>query len=128
MQTSIGILESWGLRVDVAAHALDRHGYCAGRDEDRLADLNGAFADPEVRAIITTRGGAGAYRIADLIDFDLVRADPKLVVGLQRHHARPPCLVAAVWARLGAWRTRGTDSIADGPAAAHDLGSSDRAA
>jgi muramoyltetrapeptide carboxypeptidase len=81
VQTSIGILESWGLRVDVAAHALDRHGYCAGRDEDRLADLNDAFADPEVRAIITTRGGAGAYRIADFIDFDVVRADPKLVVG-----------------------------------------------
>lgn len=81
VQTSIGILESWGLRVDVGAHALDRYGYCAGRDEDRLADLNAAFADHEVRGIVTTRGGAGAYRIADSLDFDLVRADPKSVVG-----------------------------------------------
>lgn len=81
LRESIEVLEGWGLRVDVAPHALDRHGFCAGRDEDRLADLNDAFADPEVRGIVTTRGGAGAYRIADFLDFDLVRADPKPLVG-----------------------------------------------
>ena len=78
---SVEVLESWGLVVEVGAHALDEWGYMAGRDEDRLADLNDAFADPGVRAIIATRGGAGAYRIADRIDFDAVRADPKPVVG-----------------------------------------------
>ena len=75
------ILERWGLVVDVGAHALDQWGYMAGRDEDRVADLNEAFMDRRVRAIITTRGGAGAYRIADGIDFDAVRADPKPVLG-----------------------------------------------
>lgn len=74
-------LEGWGLVVDLADHALDRWGYMAGRDEDRLADLNDAFRDPEVRAVVTTRGGAGAYRIADDIDVDAVRADPKPLVG-----------------------------------------------
>jgi hypothetical protein len=78
---SVGVLESWGLAVEVGAHALDEWGYMAGRDEDRLADLNDAFGDPGVRASIATRGGAGAYRIADRIDFDAVRADPKPVVG-----------------------------------------------
>ena len=78
---SIDVLERWGLVVEVGAHALDEWGYMAGRDEDRLADLNDAFGDPGVRAIIATRGGAGAYRIADRIDFDAVRADPKPVVG-----------------------------------------------
>ena len=53
----------------------------AGTDADRLGDLDEAFRDPEVRAIIATRGGAGAYRIADRIDFEAVRADPKPVVG-----------------------------------------------
>ena len=53
----------------------------AGSDADRLGDLNEAFRDPEVRAIVATRGGAGAYRIADQIDFAAVRADPKLLVG-----------------------------------------------
>ncbi len=53
----------------------------AGSDADRLDDLNQAFRDPDVRAIIATRGGAGAYRIADQIDFAAVRADPKPLVG-----------------------------------------------
>ncbi len=53
----------------------------AGTDAGRLEDVNEAFRDPEVRAIVTTRGGAGAYRIADQIDVDAVRADPKPVVG-----------------------------------------------
>jgi muramoyltetrapeptide carboxypeptidase len=75
------ILDGWGLRGDVAPHALDEWGYMAGSDADRLEDLNQAFRDPEVRAIVATRGGAGAYRIADQIDFAAVRADPKPLVG-----------------------------------------------
>ena len=53
----------------------------AGSDTDRLNDLNNAFRDPKVRAILTTRGGAGAYRIADDIDFTTVRSDPKPLIG-----------------------------------------------
>lgn len=78
---STRVLQSWGLQVEVGEHALDQWGYMAGRDEDRLADLNDAFRDPGVRAIFATRGGAGAYRIADGIDFDAARADPKPIVG-----------------------------------------------
>ena len=77
----IAALQSWGLTVEVGPHALDEHGYMAGTDADRLADLNDAFRDPAVRAVITTVGGAGAYRIADGIDFDAVRADPKPLLG-----------------------------------------------
>ncbi|MEO3794783.1 LD-carboxypeptidase [Nonomuraea sp. B10E15] len=40
-------------------HVLDQRGYLAGHDADRLADLNAGFPDPEIRAAITTRGGAG---------------------------------------------------------------------
>ncbi|MBK5223163.1 MAG: LD-carboxypeptidase [Acidimicrobiia bacterium] len=65
---------------------------CAGRDDDRLADLNDAFLDREVRAIVTTRGGAGAYRIADLLDFGAAAADPKLLVGFSDiTHLTSPC-------------------------------------
>jgi muramoyltetrapeptide carboxypeptidase len=81
IEESVRILEGWGLIAEVAEHALARWGYMAGRDPGRLADLNEAFRDPAVRAVITTRGGAGAYRIADDIDFDAVREDPKPVVG-----------------------------------------------
>ncbi len=74
-------LESWGLRVTLGEHVSGTHGPFAGRDADRLDDLNAAFRDPEVRAVFASRGGAGAYRIVDGIDFDAVRADPKPVVG-----------------------------------------------
>lgn len=78
---NINILERWGLRCDIGQHILDEHGYMAGSDADRLNDLNNAFRDPKVRAILTTRGGAGAYRIADDIDFSAVLSDPKPLIG-----------------------------------------------
>lgn len=74
-------VERLGLKPQVGPHALDRLGYLAGRDEDRLSDLNDAIRDPSVRAVIATRGGKGAYRIADGIDFAAMRADPKLLIG-----------------------------------------------
>lgn len=74
-------LERLGLRPEVGNHVFDRLGYLAGRDEDRLADINDALRDPGVRGIITTRGGKGAYRIADQLDFAAARRDPKLLIG-----------------------------------------------
>ena len=74
-------LESWNLRCDVGEHALSQFGYMAGSDVDRLSDLNEAFRNPEVRAVITTAGGAGAYRLANNIYFDAVRTDPKPLIG-----------------------------------------------
>lgn len=81
IQHCVAVLERWGLRVDVADHVLAKWGYMAGKDADRLRDLNEAFRSPEVRAIVATRGGAGAYRIADGLDFEAVTADPKPLVG-----------------------------------------------
>jgi muramoyltetrapeptide carboxypeptidase len=78
---SLAILDRWGLVGEVGRHVLGKWGYMAGTDDERLSDLNDAFRDPGVRAIVTTRGGAGAYRIADRIDFDAVRADPKPLLG-----------------------------------------------
>ncbi|MDQ6805509.1 MAG: LD-carboxypeptidase, partial [Actinomycetota bacterium] len=76
------ILTSWGLEVEIGQHAFDRRGhYLAGRDEDRLADLNDAVRDPGVRAIVATTGGKGAYRIASGLDFAAARRDPKPLVG-----------------------------------------------
>jgi muramoyltetrapeptide carboxypeptidase len=81
LEEAVRILERWGLEVEVGEHVLDQWGFMAGRDEDRLSDLNDAFRDRGVRAVIAAMGGAGAYRIADGIDFDAVRADPKPVLG-----------------------------------------------
>jgi muramoyltetrapeptide carboxypeptidase len=74
-------LESWGLVVERGAHVFDRWGYMAGRDPDRLDDLNAAFRDSRIRAIFAALGGAGAYRIAEEIDFEAVRRNPKPIIG-----------------------------------------------
>jgi muramoyltetrapeptide carboxypeptidase len=74
------IMRSWGLK-----HVFDEYGYLAGKDEDRLADLNDAIRDPSVRAIIATRGGKGAYRIAGDLDFAAMRHNPKLYVGFSEN-------------------------------------------
>lgn len=81
MEKRKAIYESWGLKVEIGEHVFDKDGYLAGPDAARLADLNAAFRDPEVRTVIATRGGKGSYRIAGGIDCDAVRRDPKLLVG-----------------------------------------------
>jgi muramoyltetrapeptide carboxypeptidase len=74
-------LEAWGLTVKLGEHVNDRHGYMAGRDEDRVADLHAALADPEVRAIICLQGGYGTPRLIPLFDEALFAANPKAICG-----------------------------------------------
>jgi muramoyltetrapeptide carboxypeptidase len=74
-------LEAWGLRVRLGDHVNDRHGYMAGRDEDRAADLHAALADPEVRAIVCLQGGYGTPRLIPLLDESLFMANPKAICG-----------------------------------------------
>ncbi|HEY2003970.1 MAG TPA: LD-carboxypeptidase [Candidatus Saccharimonadia bacterium] len=78
------VLEGLGLAVEYGEHVYDVDetiDYLAGKDEYRLADINDALRDPGIKAIIATRGGKGAYRIADGLDFTAALKHPKLVVG-----------------------------------------------
>jgi muramoyltetrapeptide carboxypeptidase len=70
-----------GLGVKVFPHARDRHGYLAGTDEARAADLTAAFADRDVDAVLTMRGGFGGWRMVPHVDYDVIRANPKLFSG-----------------------------------------------
>ncbi|MBW6423767.1 LD-carboxypeptidase [Rhizobium sp. XQZ8] len=74
-------LRDMGFEVDFGTHAFAEHGFYAGTHEERLADLNEALSDPQVRAVFATRGGRGSYRIADGMDFDAVLRDPKPLLG-----------------------------------------------
>lgn len=74
-------LAALGLRSVRGRHLLDRHGYFAGTDQERAADLNAMFAEDGVDAILAVRGGWGSARILPLIDYDTVAANPKALVG-----------------------------------------------
>jgi len=74
-------LEALGFQVKLGENAKNRRGHLAGTDEERANDLNGMFADQEVRAIICIRGGSGASRILPLIDYKLISKNPKPLLG-----------------------------------------------
>ena len=74
-------LEALGFRTVTAPHLGDRHGFLAGRDADRLADLEGMFTDPDIHGIVCLRGGYGSARMLPSMDFEVVRANPKVLVG-----------------------------------------------
>jgi len=74
-------LDALGLKSKFGQHANDRRGYLAGRDEDRAADLNAMFADPEINAIHCVRGGWGAARLLPLLDWAAIARHPKVFIG-----------------------------------------------
>jgi muramoyltetrapeptide carboxypeptidase len=90
-------LAQLGLNVKLAAHVRDRYGYLGGRDADRAADINGMFADSSVRALIAMRGGWGSSRILQMLDYDLIRRQPKIIMG----YSDITALVLAIYARSG---------------------------
>jgi muramoyltetrapeptide carboxypeptidase len=74
-------LEALGLKVLVGEHLLERHGYLAGQDAARAADINRFFADPTVRAVLPIRGGWGSSRVLPYLDYAAMRRNPKIVLG-----------------------------------------------
>jgi muramoyltetrapeptide carboxypeptidase len=85
LSAGLDILRGWDLDPVVAPHTLDRHPefpYLAGTDADRAADLQAAWCDPSVSAVLCARGGYGVQRMVDLLDWDAIRAaGPKALVG-----------------------------------------------
>lgn len=85
VQAGLDVLRGWDLDPVVAPHVLDRHGeleYLAGTDAERTADLQRAWCDPSVDAVLCARGGYGAQRMVDLLDWEAMRAaGPKVFVG-----------------------------------------------
>jgi muramoyltetrapeptide carboxypeptidase len=90
-------IEALGLRVREGMYTRARYGYFAGRDSERADDLNRMFRDPEVDAIFALRGGWGAARILPLLDWEAIRANPKILLG----YSDVTALLLAIHARTG---------------------------
>jgi muramoyltetrapeptide carboxypeptidase len=74
-------LQAIGFDVRVGDHARARHGYFAGTDAERAADLNAMFAASDVAGIFCYTGGWGTPRILPLVDYAAIRRHPKVLVG-----------------------------------------------
>jgi muramoyltetrapeptide carboxypeptidase len=78
---SVEVLESLSFKVKLAPNVRKRWGFLAGSDRDRASDLMKMFSDRRVSAIICVRGGYGTARLLPLLDYQVIRANPKIFVG-----------------------------------------------
>ncbi|PWU18612.1 MAG: LD-carboxypeptidase [Verrucomicrobia bacterium] len=78
---SVEVLQRMGFKTKLAPNVRKRWGFLAGSDRDRAADLMGMFRDRKVQAIICVRGGYGAARLLPLLDYEVIRRNPKIFVG-----------------------------------------------
>ncbi|MBC7904805.1 MAG: LD-carboxypeptidase [Gemmatimonadaceae bacterium] len=82
IQTCVNTLQDWGYFVRVGKTVGgDSQNYFSGTDKERLEDLQNMLDDPSVKAILCGRGGYGAGRIVDDIDFSRFRKAPKWIAG-----------------------------------------------
>ena len=81
LERGVNVLASMGFRVKVSERVLARSGILAGDDRERASELQEYFADPEVKAIFSARGGYGSGRLLPLLDCKAMAATPKIFVG-----------------------------------------------
>lgn len=81
LESAKEFFENLGYKVKLSPTCRERKNYLAGSDEQRAQGVNDFFKDPEIGAIIATRGGYGALRILGDIDFEAIKNNPKIFVG-----------------------------------------------
>jgi muramoyltetrapeptide carboxypeptidase len=74
-------LTNLGFKLKLGKNVRASKGYLAGTDAQRVEDLHWAFSDPDVDAVWCIRGGYGATRILPMIDFDIIKKNPKILIG-----------------------------------------------
>jgi muramoyltetrapeptide carboxypeptidase len=78
---AVAALEEMGFKPKLGLHARKRHGFLAGNDSERASDLMRMFADRKVNGIFCLRGGYGTARLLPLLDYQLIRNNPKVFAG-----------------------------------------------
>lgn len=74
-------LTQLGFKIKVGENVRKKFGYLSGTDEDRANELNAFFEDSSVKGIFCIKGGWGSARIIDLIDYELIKKNPKVFLG-----------------------------------------------
>lgn len=97
IEKAVRYLESIGYRVKTGNHVTDSHGYLAGTDADRAADLHAMFADRAVSAVFSIRGGYGSPRLLSCLDYRLIGNNPKIFTG----YSDITALELALWRKAG---------------------------
>ncbi len=91
------VLNYLGFKVKEGKYIRARYGNLAGTNAERLSDLHMMFSDKSVDGILCIRGGNGASRLLPHIDYDLVRRNPKVLLG----YSDITALILALYAKSG---------------------------
>lgn len=97
IEKALTYLQNLGLEPIFGQHLYAQNRYMAGSDIDRAADINAAFANPEIKAVFCARAAAGATRILPSVDYQTAAANPKPVIGFCDNAA----LMTALWQKAG---------------------------
>lgn len=109
LDNAIAFLESKGYRVRVAPHARGDAGFVSASAEDRASDLHEMFGDPSVTAIIASVGGDHSCHLLPLLDFELIRSNPKIFIGF----SDITVLNVAIWQGTGLTTFNGPAMMTD---------------
>jgi muramoyltetrapeptide carboxypeptidase len=97
LEKGLALLRDWGFRVVLGRKRSSRKGYLAGSDQERADELHSLLTNPEVKAVLCSRGGYGAMRILDLLDFKEIKGHPKFFMGF----SDITVLLLAFWKKCG---------------------------
>lgn len=92
-----GILENLGFRTTVGKTCYEQDGFLAGSDQMRAEELMEMFENKSIRGILTMRGGWGCARILDLLNYNVISKNPKVIMGFSDITS----LVNAIYSKTG---------------------------
>jgi muramoyltetrapeptide carboxypeptidase len=81
LQRAVKVFNELGYELELGKSTALQENQCAGSPAERAEDIMAMFVDPSIEAIICARGGYGGNRVLPLIDYDIIRANPKIFVG-----------------------------------------------
>ncbi len=112
-QGAAALAQALNVMVHFGDHAFATDHYSAGTPAQRAQDLMSAFTTPDVAAIVLSLGGATAIDILDLLDYDAIAANPKILAGISDSST----VLNAVTARTGLVTFHGLEllDLARGP-------------
>ena len=97
LERALAYLDENGFKVTYSTNCREMDQFSSSSVESRVADLHEAFADPDVKAVMACIGGFNVNQILPYIDYDLIRANPKILCG----YSDITALLNAVYARTG---------------------------
>ncbi len=81
LERGVKAIENLGLKAVLGKNAKKAFGYNAGTAQERADDINNFFSDPNIKAIICSTGGLNANAVLPLLDYNLIKNNPKIFCG-----------------------------------------------